>query len=171
MHLPEILPSIKSKTAVSNLAQACLSAESVSELIAYLGHVKLAPKAAWVLSHVFDQEPALAKKHELMLLQTLETTPHSAVARFILRFLITAEIDKQNQSMACEIALAYLEDPKQPVGPKVFAMRTAWRFSTLAQKEEIIALIEQQLPRASAGFKSCARKILKHYQVVKKESN
>lgn len=169
MSITDVLPEIKSKASVTELARQSLSAESVQELMRLLSHPKLAAKAAWVLSHILDKKPALGQKHELWLLQCLETTTHSAVARFALRYLQSARISPQNRQYALEIALAYLEDPAQPVAPKAFAMRVAWRFAPTAQKNHIVKLIQAQLPHASPGFKSSARKILYDYQIVKEK--
>lgn len=169
MPLVEILPRVKSKASVEELARKCLSAESVQELMDLLRHPKLAAKAAWVLSHILDQKPALGQKHESWLLQCLETTTQSAVARFALRHLQKANISAKHRNYAVELALAYLEDPAQLVAPKAFAMRLAWRYASPAQKSKVVALIRAQLPEASPGFLSCARKILNDYQVVKEE--
>jgi hypothetical protein len=67
------------------------------------------------------------------------------------------------------ICFGYLSDPKEPIAVRVFSMTV---LANMAKenpelKNEIIPIIEDQLPFGSAGFRSRGTKVLKILKSLK----
>ena len=88
---------------------------------------------------------------------------HDAVKRNITRFLQFITIPKKFQGAVVDICLEYLANPKEAIAVRVFSMTVLTNMATENPelKNEIVPLIEDQLPFASAGFRSRAKRTLK----------
>lgn len=127
---------------------------------------RVVQRAAWVVSKCADAHPDLLTPHLSAMIKNLQNEVQVAVRRNTLRVLQNIEIPEDLLGILAERCFGYMEDPKEPIAVKVFAMTNLYN---ICQKEpdlanELKLLIEQQLPYASAGFKSRAKKILPHLQ-------
>lgn len=126
------------------------------------GPYRVTQRAAWPLSYCVQAHPALIKPHLKSVLTMLDMKDaHGAVKRNILRLLQDIEIPKKLYGVVTDRCFSFL-DPKEPIAVKVFAMTV---LSNIAKnepdlKKELRIVIEDQLPYASAGFLSRARKVL-----------
>jgi hypothetical protein len=126
------------------------------------GLYRVTQRAAWPLSYCVRDHPTLIKPHLKSVLKMLEKKDaHDAIKRNILRFLQDIEIPKQFYGIITDRCFA-LMDPKEAIAIRVFAMTV---LANIAKEEpdlkkELRIVIEDQLPFASAGFLSRARRVL-----------
>lgn len=128
------------------------------------GPYRVTQRAAWPLSCCVENNPMLIEPHlkELLNYSTKPSAPQ-AVKRNIVRLLQFIEIPKRLQALTTEICFQLFSNKKEPIAVRVFSMTV---LSNLAKKlpelkNELIPLIEDQLPYGSAGFISRGRKMLK----------
>lgn len=126
------------------------------------GSYRVTQRAAWSLSYCVGVHPEIIKPHLKSVLKMLEKQDaHDAVKRNILRFLQHMEIPKRYYGIVTERCFT-LMDPKEPIAVRVFAMTVLANITKREPdlKKELRIVIEDQLPFASAGFLSRARKVL-----------
>ena len=128
------------------------------------GPYRVTQRAAWPLSYCVENNPGLIKPHLKKIIDFLgKPGEHDAVKRNILRVLQFIPIPKSLQGKTVDLCLSFLTDGKQPVAIRVFAMTVLGNIAkeNVDLKNEIIIIIEDQLPYGSAGFVSRGRKTLK----------
>lgn len=128
------------------------------------GPYKITQRAAWPLSICVERYPHLVSPHLSPLLSFLAIPGvHDAVKRNTLRLLQFVEIPVRYHGKVIDICFKYLQANKEPVAVKVFAMTVLGRLvKNLPElKRELRLIIEDQLPYASAGFLSRARRVIK----------
>jgi hypothetical protein len=106
----------------------------------------------------------LIKPHLKTLFQILQQpVVHDAVKRNIIRALQFVKIPKAYQGRAVNVCMKFLQDGKEKVATRVFAMTVLANLASEIPelKNELIPLIEDMMPYGSAGFISRGRKILK----------
>lgn len=124
---------------------------------------RVVQRAAWPLSYCVQQHPFLIREHLESLLHCLEHPRHAAVQRNILRLLCFVELPDALHGRIMSTCFDLVQAPTTPVASKAFALSILGK---LAEKypeigNEIRLIIEEQLPTASPGFRSKARKVLK----------
>jgi hypothetical protein len=128
------------------------------------GPYRVTQRAAYPLSYCIEQHPGLAKPHLKTLIKNiLKPGQHTAVKRNTLRLLQFIAIPKSLQGLAADIGFKLLTDRTEPVAVKVFSM-SVLKDIALEQpelKNELIPIIEEQLPYSTPAFTSRARKVLK----------
>ncbi len=128
------------------------------------GPYRVTQRAAWPLSYCVQKHPALIKPHLKTVLNYLgKPGIHDSVKRNTIRLLQGIDIPKSLQGKAANICFEYLSNPKEPIAVRVFSMTV---LANMAKenpelKNEIIPIIEDQLPYGSAGFRSRGMKVLK----------
>lgn len=128
------------------------------------GPYRVTQRASWPLSYCVERNPGLIKPHLKKIIDFLEKpNEHDAVKRNILRVFQFILIPKSQQGKAVDLCLSFLTDGKQPVAIRVFAMTVLGNIAreNADLKNEIVLIIEDQLPYGSAGFVSRASKTLK----------
>ncbi|HEY5823305.1 MAG TPA: hypothetical protein VIT44_03005 [Cyclobacteriaceae bacterium] len=141
-------------------------AKRFAELVAlfFKGPYRVTQRASWPLSSIVEKHPALVKPHLKKILQNvMKSGQHDAVKRNTLRLLQYIEIPKSLQGIAVDVCFQLLTDRKEPVAIHAFAITV---LTTLARQEpdlknELIPLIEEQLPYSSPAFVSRAKRALK----------
>ncbi len=124
---------------------------------------ELSRRAAWALSHCVDRHPALVEPYLEAMIRNLRKDVHVAVRRNTVRVLQNVDIPEALLGEIADICFGYLADHQETVAVKVFAMSV---LANICRREpdlgnELRLLIEDQLPYASAGFQSRAKKVLK----------
>jgi len=128
------------------------------------GPYRVTQRAGWPLSCCIEQNPKLIEPHLKQVLNfALEPGVHDSVKRNVVRLLQFITIPKRLQGLTAKICFQFFSDKKEPIAVRVFSMTV---LSNLAKelpelKNELIPLIEDQMPYASAGFISRGRKVLK----------
>ncbi len=128
------------------------------------GPYRVTQRAAWPVSYCIEQYPDLLKPHFRKILYQLgEKNIHDSVKRNTLRMLQFVRVPKAHQGITTDLCLAFLADAKEPVAIRVFAMTVLANIAKEIPelKNELIPLIEDQIPYANAGFISRGGKVLK----------
>lgn len=128
------------------------------------GPYRVTQRAAWPISYCVENNPALLKPHLKTMLSFLErSNQHNAVKRNILRMFQFISIPESFQGKTVDLCMTFLTDGKQPVAIRVFAMTVLGNIAekNADLKNEIIMIIEDQLPYGTAGFVSRGRKTLR----------
>jgi hypothetical protein len=141
-------------------------AKKFAELVSIFleGPYRVTQRAAWPLSYCIERNGFLIKPHLNKILKYADRSEASdAVKRNVVRLLQFIEIPKNACGLAAEICFKFFTNTKEPIAVRVFSMTV---LANLAKKipelkNELIPLIEDQLPFASAGFISRGRKVLK----------
>jgi hypothetical protein len=128
------------------------------------GPYRVTQRAAWPISYCVQKHPELIRGHlEKMIDFADQPGVHDAVKRNMIRLLQFIPIPRNLQGKVFDLCFRCLANPKEPIAVRVFSMTV---LSNLAKenpelKNEIIPLIEDQLPFASAGFRSRGNRVLK----------
>ncbi len=142
------------------------SPKRFAELVAVFlaGPYRVTQRASWPLSYCVEHNPNLVKPHLKKIISYLhKQDEHDAVKRNIVRLLQYITIPKSLQGRTIDLCFHFLNSAKEPIAVRVFAMTV---LANLAKenpdlKNEIILIIEDQLPFGSAGFISRGKKVLK----------
>ncbi len=124
----------------------------------------LADRAAWVFSHVIERNLPLAQDDLPALINYLKhSSSRTPVIRNIVRYLQQIEIPQELEGVCYDNCFQLFMNNQTPVAIKVFTMtvlaKIAIRYPDLIK--EVTESINYQLPRASSGFKSRAKKTFK----------
>ncbi len=124
---------------------------------------RVTQRASWVVSHCADRYPHLIQPYLSQLIANLRNNVHVAVRRNTVRILQDISIPDQLIGETADICFQFLESRDEPVAVKVFAMTILGNICDKIPelKNELALIIEDQLPYASAGYKSRAKKVLK----------
>jgi len=134
------------------------------------GPYRLTQRAAKPLTYCAEQNPELVKPY---LNQLLKIVSHQDVAvsisirRNIVRLLQFVDIPGNLQAKAISICFGLLTDPKETIAVKVFSMTV---ISNLARQhpplaKELVSILENQLPYASAAYRSRAKRIMARHKL------
>lgn len=149
------------------------------KIVAYVGHDKtrfatlvhlflggpyrITQRAAWPLSHCVEKHPNLIKPHLKKIIRNLSRPGlHDAVNRNTMRLLQFIYIPVALQGEIAALAFDMLSNRKEPIAVRVFAMSTLAKIAKdhPGLRSELRIILEDQLPYASPGVSSRARKIL-----------
>jgi len=148
------------------LAYIGTNSSHFSELVRLFlaGPYRVTQRAAGPLSRCVETNPALIEPH-LKNILTYTTTPgvSDAVKRNVIRLLQFIRIPPRLYGPTARVCFQFFSDKKQPLAVRIFSMTV---LSNLAKKlpelkNELIPLIEDEMPYGSAGFVSRGRKVLK----------
>ncbi|MEK6783121.1 MAG: hypothetical protein AABY93_15580 [Bacteroidota bacterium] len=128
------------------------------------GPYRITQRSAWPLSNCVEQHPDLIKPHLKRILQFVKKpNVHDAVKRNTLRFLQFIEIPRSLQGLSVDVCFTFLLDTHEPIAIRVFAMTVLTNLSRVLPelKNELIPIIEDQLPFGSPGYISRGKRCLK----------
>jgi hypothetical protein len=120
-------------------------------------------RASWAVNYCAEHHPELVKPYLAKLISLLENNDgHNAIRRNVARLLQFVEIPAKLRGRAYAACYDLVDDPKQPVAVRVFAMTVA---ANIARDEpdlmsELRLVCGKYLRSASAGFHARARKVL-----------
>lgn len=127
------------------------------------GPYRVTQRAAWPVSRCVERHPQLIKPHLGVVLKFLRKPDiHDAVKRNIIRLLQFVDIPEKYQGRVLDICFDFLQDKKEPVAIQVFSMTVIFNITGDKPeiRKELITIIEDILPYASAGFRSRANKLM-----------
>jgi hypothetical protein len=125
---------------------------------------RVVQRAAWVLGDCARLYPELLSGHLMTIVDNLfRSDLHDAVKRNTVRFLKEIEIPENFQGKVVEICFRFISAPEEAIAVKAFSMQVLFKLSKQHPdlKPELTLLIEEQMPYASVGLRSCGSKILK----------
>lgn len=156
-----------------------LSIAQYKKIVAYVGNDKkrfaeliylflgdeyrVTQRATWAITHCAEKYPSLILPHLKKIVSRLENPAPAAVKRNIIRIFQWIEIPENLQGRVAEMCFRFLCSKDEAIAVKVFSMTVLHNLSKLhpGLKNELRSAIEEQMPYASAGFKSRGKKILK----------
>lgn len=150
---------IKSQAAFKSLIKIYFGADQ-----------KLAQRAAWSLSFAVSRKPDIILPYLKKLIAHLHSSGlHDAVVRNGTKILEIISIPDKHTGIAVDLCFKLLIDPSVAIASKCYVMTA---LSTIVRKEpdlinEMKLVIESQLPFATAGFISRAKRTLKELEKIK----
>ncbi len=137
-----------------------------SELVAVFleGPYRVTQRASWPISCCVEKHPNLIEPHLRSILDCVKNARvHVAVRRNVVRLLQFIEIPRRLQGLTAEICFELFKNTKQPIAVRVFSMTVLANLAVKLPelKNDLIPLIEDQIPYGSAGFISRGQKVLK----------
>jgi hypothetical protein len=143
--------------------------ERFEELLALFlkDEYRVTQRAAYAFGIVSDRYPHLVASYWGILIENLKKPVlHVAVKRNTVRLLQEAYIPEELLGTITDICFGYLASADEPIAIKAFSMRvllnTARRYPEI--KNELVLLIEDQLPNGSPGIVNRGKKILKQLE-------
>lgn len=130
----------------------------------FLGNIEtISQRAAWAVSYCAEAYPELVFPYLEKMLDNLSRPVHDSVKRNTIRTFQDIDIPEELQGKAADICFNFLCDKDETIGTKVFSMTVLHNLCKQHPdlKNELRTAIEEQMPYASAGFKSRGKKILK----------
>jgi hypothetical protein len=127
------------------------------------GPYRVTQRASWAISCCVEKNPSLILPHLTVILKELEKPDvHVAVKRNIVRLLQFIDIPTKYYGRIVNRCFELME-PSQPIAVRVFSMTVLSNITRQLPelRKELELVIEDQLPYASAGFISRAKKVLK----------
>lgn len=121
-------------------------------------------RAAWPVSRCIENHPQLIKPHLSKMLNFLQQPGiHDAVKRGTMRCLLFVDVPKKYHGKLVQHCFDFIENKSEAVAIKVFSMMV---LSSIIKdepdlKKELRIIIEDQMPYATAAFRSRGRKVLK----------
>jgi hypothetical protein len=120
-------------------------------------------RAAWALEGIVEQYHHMIKPYLVELLTRLPGIKHDAIKRHMMKILTYQEIPEEYLGNLIDLCFQWLEQNDLPVAVKVHSMQviynTIHKYPEL--REEFIAVLEEQMPRNSVGFKSRATRLIR----------
>ena len=123
-------------------------------------------RACWVLDGSDELKPGLARKHISKIVKALPGLESKGTLRSLLRLLSRYEIPKEEQGLLIDLCFSYLVSELYPVAVKVHAMQIIYMHVLLYPelKDELVAVIEDQIDNNSVGFLSRGRRLIKQME-------
>lgn len=127
------------------------------------GEEPVAQRAAWAMDVCIETYPWLLTPYVETLMEALPRFVNNGVRRQVVKALSVREIPEKSEGALAGLCFEWLQSSAVPVGVKVHCMQIlaniAARHPNLSG--ELRVVINEQIPRNSAGLASRGRKILK----------
>lgn len=131
--------------------------------IIYTAEAPLPQRASWLLAVLSRKEPELIKPYVSKFINTINDFKIDGIKRNMLNALCTQEIPKQLQGKTVNLCFNFILSPTETVAVKVLSLDILSKFikNYPEMKNELHAVIEDQLPRTTVAFQSKGNKILR----------
>jgi hypothetical protein len=124
----------------------------------------LASRASWPISVIVSQTPGLLIPYLGAYLK-VAATPNAPVAvkRNAMRSLQFLTIPRAHQSAVANLAMGFFRNRREAIAVRVFSMTVLGKLCSQYPdlKNELIPLLEDELPTGTPAFRSRGRKILR----------
>ena len=174
MNLLTILQKERSKKTCIEVADYIGNdKERFAELIEIITgkDIEMANRAAWVIPSIADKNiDQLIQPHLKIMIEQLNQPVHDAIKRNVVRMLQFTTIPKKLQGITLAYCFQLLNNPKEAVAIRVFAMTVLYNL-TLQEPDlahELYDCIEMHMHGALPGYKNRGGKILKALSKIKK---
>lgn len=120
-------------------------------------------RTSWFLYMLLKEDNTLIYPYLPKIIKGLKDPPHVSYTRSAMRIFQNIDIPEEHQGTLYDFGSSLIQDIKEPVANKVFAMTMMYHiaipFPELMQ--ELKMILETQYPYEMPGFKSRTRKIIK----------
>jgi hypothetical protein len=164
--LKKRLETVRTVLDIKHMAMECANSEDLVLLISFMkdrdAHVSA--MAAWCMGHVVIKNPdILSGHHQELFLEIASNTQSSSLKRNIMRAWQAAEIPGNIRFQVAELALAFLAAAKEDIAIKAFSITVLQHIVPYIPelKEEILFILERDMPHASAAYINRARQFMK----------
>jgi len=169
MDFRSLLADIPSGVGRDLLIQEVVKSESHFTVLLELAiHEKdpLAWRACWVLDGSDELKPGLATAHISTIVNALPGLDSKGSLRSLLRLLCRHNIPEEEQGLLIDLCFSYLVSELYPVAVKAHAMQIIYLHVLIYPelKDELVAVIEDQITNNSVGFKSRGRRLIKQME-------
>jgi len=127
------------------------------------GREPVTQRAAWAMDVCIETYPRLLSPYVETLIEALPRFGNNGVRRQVVKALAVREIPEEFKGRVADLCFCWMQSSETPVAIKVHCMQIlaniAAHHPDLAGELRIV--INEQIPRNSAGFASRGRKILK----------
>jgi len=122
----------------------------------------LPQRASWLLAVCGRSHPDLITPYISKFIDTLPQLKVDGIKRNMLSGLCSQDIPKKLQGKMVNICFDFILDPDETVAVKVLSLDILWKIAQQHPelKNELKAVIEDQIPKTTAAFLSKGRKIL-----------
>lgn len=130
----------------------------------YKGEAPIPQRVSWVLAVANNNHPDLFIPHLKTFIDTITDFKIDGIKRNILHILSSHKIPKNLQGKLVDTCFKYLLNSNETVAVKVYAMQCIANISIEHPelKEELKAVINDQLPKTTAAFHARAKMVLKN---------
>lgn len=127
---------------------------------------KLAFRASWTLSKVFDKYPGLVTQSLTKMIETLDSVDNESVRRSFLRIVSLSDIGKlsqKHQGMLADCCFRYLRSADSAIAIKAYSMEIIYKLAVIYPElaNELSSTISMLADDAPAGVIARGRMILK----------
>lgn len=122
---------------------------------------RIIQRASWPLSNCAVNNPQFIKKHFKELIRHMkDAKQHSAVRRNVLRIFNHIDLPEKLHGELMSLCIAYIEDPNEAIAVQAHSLGILTKLTKLYPeiRAEVQLIINSRLPRATAAFKSRAKK-------------
>ena len=118
-------------------------------------------RASWVVEGITSNYPELILPYMKPLIKNLRKFTHPGTLRNLLKTFSRMNIDEKYHGELVDVCFEWLAKDDKPVAVKVFSMQIIANIIHIYPelKNEFLEILDEQIPRNTAGFKSRARKI------------
>lgn len=131
---------------------------------------RVVQRSAWIISHVTDNHPELAKANLKLLVNRLDDEDiHVAVKRNVIRVLQNMDIPENLQAKVMNKCIMYVTDPKETVAVRCFSMTVLANLTKKYPeiKHEVEEVIAVCMKNSTAGLRARVRMIQKELDKIK----
>jgi len=143
-------------------------AEKYEELVelAFSREMPVCWRATWILDYLAELHPWLAEKYIERFWAEIPAKHADGVTRSLLRLLTRYDIPEESQGIATDLCLEWLSLQAVPVAIKAYSMEILLQIAMIYPElsNEFIAVLEDNAPQNSAGFKARAKHIIKELE-------
>ena len=124
--------------------------------IAFSREMPVCWRAMWIMDHMDEAHPGLAKDHVHTLWAEVDKEHPVGVLRSNMRLLVRYDIPEDYQGIAADLCLSWLEKESVSVAIKAYSMNILYKIAQIYPEisSEFITILEEQAPKNSAGFKA-----------------
>jgi hypothetical protein len=139
-------------------------AEQFKELVslAFSRDMPVCWRATWLMDYLAETYPWLAEEYVEQIWSEIPKKHPDGVTRSALRLLCRYPIPEDFQGLATDLCLDWLVQESVPVAIKAYSMELLLNIARIYPElsNEFIAIIEEQVPNGTAGYKARAKHVI-----------
>lgn len=165
----EIHPGVENAKQLAKMARS--EPKYLEQLWEYTHHKKarISRISAWAMEHCFLENQELVKPYIPDMIKRLPEVPTDSLRRHFMKIIFMGGFTTDDYGILADMSFRWLMDAERPTAVKMYSMQILYEISRDEPdlKPELIATIEDLLPKATPGLKNCGGKVLKKlYQEV-----